>query len=97
MERAEVAGERVGTAVCADERVERDLADAQVPAPERLQSPLDLVELEEALAATDPESLHLEVKRTTRVPVRLDSLEPENGPARRSYATSSLGYSGGSG
>jgi hypothetical protein len=29
----------------------RDLANAQVPAPERLQSPLDLVELEQAVAA----------------------------------------------
>jgi hypothetical protein len=45
-ERAEVAGERAGAAICADERVQRDRADAQVPAPERLQSPLDLVELE---------------------------------------------------
>ena len=27
----------------------RDLANAQVPAPERLQSPLDLVELEQAV------------------------------------------------
>src|SRR3954466_5691382 len=47
--------------MCSDEPVERDFADAQVPAPERLQSPLDLVELE----AASPPSLHLEVKRTT--------------------------------
>ena len=63
VKRAEVAGERAGTAVCADERVEWDLADAQVPASERLQSPLDLVELEQAVAGAGP--LHLEVERTT--------------------------------
>ena len=57
VKRAEVAGERTGTAVCADERVEWDLADAQVPAPERLQPPLDLVELEQAVAGAG--SLHL--------------------------------------
>jgi hypothetical protein len=67
VKRAEVAGERAGAAVCADERVERDLAHAQVPAPERPQSPLDLVELEQAVAAAGPQSLHLEVKRTTGV------------------------------
>ncbi len=59
VKRAEVAGERAGAAVRADERVERDLADAQVPAPERLQSPLDLVELEQPVAAAGPQSLHL--------------------------------------
>ncbi|MGH3062141.1 MAG: hypothetical protein ACRDNA_12110, partial [Gaiellaceae bacterium] len=37
-------------------------------APERLQSPLDLVELEQAIAGAGPQSLHLEVKRTTGVP-----------------------------
>ena len=57
--RAEVASERTGAAICADERVERDRADAQVPTPERLQSPLDLVELEQAVAAAGPQSLHL--------------------------------------
>jgi hypothetical protein len=72
VKRAEVAGERAGAAVCADERVERDLADAQVSAPERLQPSLDLVELEQALAAAGPQSLHLEVKRTTGV--RQDSI-----------------------
>jgi hypothetical protein len=51
VKRAEVAGERAGAAVCADERVERDLAHAQIPAPERLQPPLDLVELEQTVAA----------------------------------------------
>ena len=55
VKRAEVAGERAGAAIGADERVERDRADAQVPAPERLQSPLDLVELEQALAAARPQ------------------------------------------
>ena len=65
VQRAEVAGERAGAAVRADERVERDRADAQVPAPERLQPPLDLVELEQAVAAASPQPLHLEVKRTT--------------------------------
>jgi hypothetical protein len=64
VKRAEVAGERAGAAICADERVERDLADAQVLAPERLQSPLDLVELEQPVAAASPQSLHLELKRT---------------------------------
>ena len=59
VKRAEVAGERAGAAICADERIERDLADAQVPAPERLQTPLDLVELEQAVAAAGPQSLHL--------------------------------------
>jgi hypothetical protein len=63
VKRAEVAGERAGAAVCADERVERDLADAQVPATERLQSPLDLVELEQAVAAAGPQSLHWQVSR----------------------------------
>ena len=72
MKRAEVAGERAGAAVCADERVERDLADAQIPAPERLQSPLDLVELEQAVAAAGLQSRHLEVNRTTGV--RQDSI-----------------------
>ena len=67
VKRAEVAGERAGTAIRADERVERDLADAQVPASEGLQSPLDLVELEQAVAAAGPQSPHLEVKRTTGV------------------------------
>ena len=70
VQRTEVAGERAGAAICADERVERDLADAQVPAPERLQSPLDLVELEQAVAAAAPHSLHHEVKRTTGVCLR---------------------------
>ena len=65
VERAEVAGERGGAAVRADERVERDRTDAEVPAPERLQSPLDLVELEQALVATGSRSLHLEVKSTS--------------------------------
>jgi hypothetical protein len=65
VKRAEVAGERAGAAICADERIERDRADAHVPAPERLQSPLDFVELEQAVAAAGPQSLHLEVKRTT--------------------------------
>ncbi len=65
VERTEVAGERAGAAICADERVEWDLADTQVAAPERLQSPLDLVELEQAVAAAAPHSLHLEVKPTT--------------------------------
>ena len=65
MKRAEVAGERAGAAVGADERVERDLADAQIPAPERLQSPLDLVELEQSVAAAGPQPLHLEVKLIT--------------------------------
>jgi hypothetical protein len=54
VKRAEVAGERAGAAVRSDERLERDLADAQVPAPERLQSPLDVVELEQAVAAAGP-------------------------------------------
>ena len=65
VKRPKVAGERAGAAISADERVERDLADTQVPAPERLQSPLDLVELEQAVAATGLQPLHLEVKRTT--------------------------------
>jgi hypothetical protein len=66
VERAEVAGERAGAAVRADERVERDRTDAQVPAPEWLQSPLDLVELEQAVAAAaGPQSRHLEGKRIT--------------------------------
>ena len=65
VKRAEVAGERAGAAISADERIERDLANAQVPAPERLQSPLDLVEFEQAVAAAGPQSLHHEVKRTT--------------------------------
>jgi hypothetical protein len=51
VERAELARERAASAVGADERVERDRADAEVPAPERLQPLLDLVELEEAVAA----------------------------------------------
>ena len=57
---AEVAGERAGAAIGADERGDRDRPDAQVAAPERPQSPLDLVELEQALAAARPQSLHLE-------------------------------------
>jgi hypothetical protein len=69
VQRAEVAGERAGSAIGADERAERDLTDAQVPAPERLQSPLDLVELEPAVIAAGPQSLHLEIKRTTSVRV----------------------------
>jgi hypothetical protein len=68
VQRAEVARERAGAAVRADERVERDLANAQVPAPERLQPPLDLVELEQAVVAAGPQPLHLDVKRTTGVP-----------------------------
>ena len=60
VKRAEVTGERVGATICADERVEWNLADPQVPAPERLQSPLDLVELEQALAAAASPCLHLE-------------------------------------
>ena len=68
VQRAEVAAERVGAAVRADERGERDRANAQVPAPERLQPPLDLVELEQTVAAAAPQPLHLEVKRTTDMP-----------------------------
>ena len=70
VKRAEVTGERAGAAIGADERVERDRADSQVPAPERPQPPLDLVELEQALAAAGPQSLHLEVKRTTLAATR---------------------------
>ena len=58
VQRAEVAGERAGAAVCADERVDRDRADPQVPAPERLQPPLDLVELQQGVAGAGPQSLH---------------------------------------
>jgi hypothetical protein len=65
VKRAEVARERAGAAVRADEGVERALPDTQVSAPERLQSPLDLVELEQAVAAAGPQSLRLEVERTT--------------------------------
>jgi hypothetical protein len=76
---AEVARERVGAAVCADERVERDRADAQVPAPERLQSALDLVELEQAVAAAAPQPLNLEVNRTTgmRTDLRASQRQPQ--------------------
>jgi hypothetical protein len=49
--RAEVAGERADPGLCANESLERDLADAQIPTPERLQSPLDLFELKQAVAA----------------------------------------------
>ena len=83
VKRAEVAGERAGAAVCADERVERDRADAQVPAPERLQSPFDLVELEQAVVAAGPQSLHLEVKRTTGVRVQ-DSIRRPRASSPRS-------------
>ena len=65
VQRAEVAGERAGAAVRADERVERDRADAEVPAPERLQSPLDLVELEQAVAADGPSVPSSRGQRTT--------------------------------
>jgi hypothetical protein len=58
VQRPEVAGERAYAAVGADECVEQDLADAQGPAPERLQAPLDLVELEQALATSGPKPLH---------------------------------------
>jgi hypothetical protein len=61
VQRTEIACERACAAVRADERVERDRPDTQVPASERLHSPLDVVELEEALAAAGPQSLHLEV------------------------------------
>jgi hypothetical protein len=86
VKRAEVAGERAGAAICADERVERDLADAQVPAPEWLQSPLDLVELEQGVAAAGPQSLHLEVKRTTGVRVRTRSGVPAPSSSTRPLA-----------
>jgi hypothetical protein len=46
VKRAKVARERAGTAVGADERVERNRTGSQLPTPERPQSPLDLVELE---------------------------------------------------
>jgi hypothetical protein len=46
VEWAEVAGERTGAAVRADERVEGDRTNAEVPAAKRLQSALDVVELE---------------------------------------------------
>ena len=59
---AKVARERTGAAIRADERVEPDLANAQVAAPERLQLLLDLVEFEQAIVAAGPSSLHLEVK-----------------------------------
>jgi hypothetical protein len=59
VQRAEVARERARSAVRAHERVERDLTNADVPAPERLQSPLDLVELEEGIVAPRLRSLHL--------------------------------------
>jgi hypothetical protein len=62
MEWMEVAGERARTAVGANEGVERNRTHAKVSAPERLQSLLDLVELEQALAAASPQSLHLEIK-----------------------------------
>jgi hypothetical protein len=65
VERAKVTSERAGATVGADESVERDLADAQVPAPERLQSPLDLVELEQSVTTATPQSFHLETKPTT--------------------------------
>ena len=60
VQRTEVAGERASAAIGADEGVERNLTNAQIPAPERLQTLLDLVELEQAFAATRPETLHLE-------------------------------------
>ena len=72
VQRAEVAGERVGAAVGPHEGVERDRANSQVPPSERLQSPLDLVELEQAVAVAGPRSLHLEVKPTTAT--RADSI-----------------------
>src|SRR6476469_10018460 len=51
VQRPEVAGERVGATVRSDECVERDLANAQVTATERLQPPLDVGELEQTAAA----------------------------------------------
>ena len=65
MKRAEVARKRAGAAVCADNRVERNRADAEVAAPERPQPPLDLVELEQAIATAIPQPLHPEVNRTS--------------------------------
>ena len=91
--RAEVAGERTGAAIRADERVERDRADTQVSAPERLQSPLDLVELEQAVAAAGPQSLHFEVKRTTGVRARTRSARwatPTGGGHRGGSTASAL-------
>jgi hypothetical protein len=41
VKRAEVASKRAGAAVGTDKRVDRDRPDTQVPAPDRLQSPLD--------------------------------------------------------
>jgi hypothetical protein len=85
VKRAEVAGERAGAAVCSNERVKRDLADAQVPAPERLQSPLDLVELEQPVAGAAPQSPHLQVQRNNRCaslswPTRLEQLRAHRDP-----------------
>ena len=45
MQRTEVTGERVGAPIGADERVERDLADPHVAAPERLQPALDVLDM----------------------------------------------------
>ena len=45
-------------------------ANAQVPAPERLQSPLDLVQLEQAVAAAGPQTLHQQI---TSMSVRGDA------------------------
>jgi hypothetical protein len=67
VERAEVARERAGAAIRADEGVERNRPDARVAAPERLQPRLDLVQLEQLFATAAPEPLHLAAKRITPV------------------------------
>src|SRR5689334_18387646 len=54
VQRPEVARERVRAAVRADECVERDRPDSEIPAPKRLQPPLDVVELEQPLCGAGP-------------------------------------------
>jgi hypothetical protein len=78
VQRAEVAGERACAAVHTDERVEWDRADAQVPASERLQPPLDLVELEQAVAAAGPHAFTSKQAYNGRLPppARLDGPKP---------------------
>jgi hypothetical protein len=63
-QRAEIAREGVAAAVGSDESVEGDRAYAHVPTSERLQSPLDLVELEQTAAATASPLRHLPFKPT---------------------------------
>jgi hypothetical protein len=54
VQRAKVAGEGAGAPVRSDEGVERYLTDTEIAAPERLQSFLDLDQLEQTFAAASP-------------------------------------------